>query len=203
MSSPVKNRIIRTAIFSVIALIIGGGVAMWQIKTQNSRVIKQTVSRETERIRPIAGLEIGGPFTLVNQDGEKVTEATYQGQYKLIYFGFTYCPAICPTELQKMRQAMKGLPNEISAKIQPIFISVDPERDTPEVMKDYISLFDPNLVGLTGTVPQVSQIKRAYRIFSSKVDDESGTDYAVDHSCLLYTSPSPRDQRGSRMPSSA
>ena len=186
MNKNIKARLVRTVIFSVIALVIGGGVAWWQISTQSARVISSS-SRETgERPTKIAGLKIGGAFTLTDHNGEKVTEQSYPEQYKLIYFGFTYCPAICPTELQKMRQAVKGLPEEMAARVQPLFITTDPERDTVAVMKDYVSLFDPRLVGLTGTVPQVNHIKKGFRIFAVKVQDEDAQDYTMDHSSFTY-----------------
>ena len=85
-----------------------------------------------------------------------------------------------------MRQAMKGLPDEMAAKIQPLFITTDPERDTVEVLNDYVSLFDPRLVGLTGSVPQVDLVKKAYRIFAVKVQDESMDEYTMDHSSFTY-----------------
>ncbi len=186
MNKNIKKRLVRTLIFSVIALVIGGGVAWWQLSTQSARVISSS-SRETgERPTQIAGLKIGGAFTLTDHNGEKVTERSYEGRYKLIYFGFTYCPAVCPTELQKMRQALKGLPAELAEKVQPVFITTDPERDSVAVMKDYVSLFDPRLVGLTGTLPQVNHIKKAFRIFAVKVQDEDAQDYTMDHSSFTY-----------------
>ena len=141
---------------------------------------------EADKPKPIAGLEIGGAFTLVDQYGQKVTEQSYSDQYKLIYFGFTYCPAICPTELQKMRAVMNGLPPELAAKIQPMFVTIDPERDTVAVMRDYVPLFHPRLVGLTGTVPQIKAMLEKYRIFAAKVPDEDGEDYTMDHSSFTY-----------------
>ena len=182
------NRLIRTIVFSVLALIIGLGVAYWQISSQDARVLRSSsrVMTEADKPKPIAGLEIGGPFTLVNHNGEKVTETTYSDSYKLIYFGFTYCPAICPTELQKMRQVMNGIPEDMAAKIQPLFITIDPERDTVPVMKDYVSLFHPRLIGLTGTVPQIEMVKKDYRIFASKVPTDDGDDYTMEHSSFTY-----------------
>ena len=186
MKSHIKKRLLRTFIFSLVALVIGGGTAWWQISTQEALVIKGGSQQTGERATQIAGLKIGGPFTLIDHHGNKVTEASYPGQYKLIYFGFTYCPAICPTELQKMRQAVKALPSEMAEKIQPLFITTDPERDSVAVMKDYVSLFDPRLVGLTGTIPQIEHIKKAYRIFAVKVQDESMDEYTIDHSSFTY-----------------
>lgn len=180
-----KKRVVRIVVFAILALLVGAGVAYYQGQVQSARVVNKASKENHEPVR-IAGLQLGGPFTLLNQDGEKVTEQSYAGMYKLIYFGFTYCPAICPTELQKMRQVMNGLPADVAARIQPIFVTTDPERDTPEVMKKYISLFDPRLEGLTGTRPQIDQILNAYRIFAVKVVDEANNDYTMDHSSFTY-----------------
>ena len=114
-----------------------------------------------------------------------VTQKDFEDEYRLIYFGFTYCPAICPTELQKISTVLKQLGNKAD-QIQPIFISVDPERDTVEVMKNYVELFHPRLIGLTGTIKQVEQAKKSYKIYAAKVQDETMTEYTVDHSSLIY-----------------
>ncbi len=132
------------------------------------------------------GADIGGPFTLNDHTGKTVTEKDFSDRYKFIYFGFTFCPAICPTELQKMTLAYNDLPQDLRDKLAFIFISVDPERDTVPVMKDYISLFHPDLIGLTGTVEQVNAIKNAYRVYAAKVQDETMSDYTVDHSSYIY-----------------
>lgn len=183
-----NNRAIRISVFSILALIIGSAIAYWQVSSQDARVIKTSSRPMTEADKPtkIAGLDIGGPFTLSDQNGNKVTEKSYTDQYKLIYFGFTYCPAICPTELQKMRQVMNGLPDTVASTIQPLFITIDPERDTVAVMKDYVSLFHPRLIGLTGTPPQIDIVKKHYRIFAAKVPDETGEDYTMNHSSFTY-----------------
>lgn len=184
----VKKRLLRTAVLALLGIAIGVGVGIYQMNFQNARVVNQEGQRPAGAM-DIAGTQVGGPFTLTNQDGERTTEATFAGDYKLIYFGFTYCPAICPTELQKMARTLRILEQgnpELAQKIQPIFISVDPGRDTPEVVKDYIGLFHPRLVGLTGTEPQVEQVKRAYRIFATKVQTEEMQDYTVDHSSFTY-----------------
>lgn len=134
---------------------------------------------------PIAGASIGGPFTLVDQNGRTVTERDFPG-WLLIYFGFTYCPAVCPTELQKMVTAMKKLDPDKAAKIQPLFISIDPERDTPGVLKGYVAMFDPRLDGLTGTTGQIEAVKREWRVYAAKVQDPGASDYTMDHSSFLY-----------------
>jgi protein SCO1/2 len=123
-------------------------------------------------------------FSLIDHDGKMRTEKDFSQPYKLVYFGFTYCPLICPTELQKMAEAYQKLTQEQQSLIQPLFISVDPERDTPEALKNYVDLFLPNLVGLTGSMEQIESAKRAYSVFSHKVPE--GDSYTVDHSSFIY-----------------
>ena len=133
----------------------------------------------------MAGVAVGGPFELLNTEGQPVTQATFADKHKLIFFGFTYCPAICPGELQKMAQVLESLGPE-AQKIQPIFISVDPERDTPEVVKEYMTLYDPRIVGLTGTPEQIEDLKEKYKVYASKIEMPSMSDYMIDHSAFMY-----------------
>ncbi|MGZ5917374.1 MAG: SCO family protein [Methyloceanibacter sp.] len=129
---------------------------------------------------------IGGPFTLVDQTGKTVTDADYAGRYRLIFFGFTHCADICPAELQVMVEALDRLGDKAD-KVVPIFITLDPERDTPTVMADYVKNFSPRLVGLTGSPEQVAAAAKAYRIIFTKVEDpDSANGYTVDHSALAY-----------------
>lgn len=167
----IKQRFIRIFFLLVVGLAIASLIAYFQIKAESGGAI---VSKN-----------FGGPYTLVDHTGKQVTDQDFKDQYRLIYFGFTYCPAICPTELQRISQVLDNL-GEAGNKIQPIFISVDPERDTVDVMKNYISLFHPRLIGLTGTVEQVETIKKAYKIYAAKVQDETMSDYTVDHSSFIY-----------------
>lgn len=163
---------------------IGCAIAWYQINSETSIVLKQSAKQSASGA--IANMGIGGGFSLVDHTGKAVSDADYADKYKLIYFGFTYCPAICPTELQKMAQVEQKLDEARNSKIQQIFITVDPERDTVDVMKDYVSLFDSNLIGLTGTPQQVEDIKKKYRVFSSKVQTPEMHDYTVDHSSYIY-----------------
>ena len=110
---------------------------------------------------------IGGPFELTDQDGNTVTDQTYKGKLMLIYFGFTYCPDACPTALGVMSAALDKL-DVAAERVVPMLITVDPERDTPAVLKDYVSNFHPRMVGLTGTPEQVAQVAKAYRVFYQK-----------------------------------
>jgi protein SCO1/2 len=128
---------------------------------------------------------IGGPFELTDQDGKPVTDQTYKGKLMLIYFGFTFCPDACPTALGVMSAAVDKL--DVAAdRVVPIFITVDPERDTPQVMKDYVSNFSPRLVGLTGTPEQIAKAAKAYRVFYQKAPGSAPDDYVMDHTLLIY-----------------
>jgi protein SCO1 len=138
-----------------------------------------------EEAPPLAGASIGGPFTLVNQDGETVSNEDFAAKYRLIYFGFTYCPDVCPVDLQMIGQGLRQLEAsdpEIAAKIQPIFISVDPERDTPSVLKEYVAAFHPRLIGLTGTPEQVAEVAKNYGVYYTKEEAEGASEYLVNHS---------------------
>lgn len=131
---------------------------------------------------------IGGPYTLINQDGITVTEADFIGKPQLIYFGFSFCPDVCPTALQQMNYALMDIDPD-GEIFQPIFISVDPERDTPAMLKSYVSSnnFPKGLIGLTGTVEQVEAAKTAYKIYSAKSEDPvSSAGYTVDHASLVF-----------------
>lgn len=129
---------------------------------------------------------VGGPFSLTDQEGRKVTDKDFRGHYMLVFFGYTYCPDICPTELQVMSAALDNLGAKAD-DIQPIFISVDQQRDTPEVLKQYVTNFHPRLVGLTGSAEEIASVARAYRVYFSKVENSSGPDaYLMDHSTIMY-----------------
>ena len=131
------------------------------------------------------GLAIGGPFTLTNQDGKTVTDADFHGRWMLVYFGYTFCPDVCPTELQTISAALDKLGAD-AAKIQPIFITIDPDRDTPAILADYVKLFDKRLIGLTGTPQQIAQVAREYRVYYAKVTPKSASSYLMDHSSFAY-----------------
>jgi protein SCO1/2 len=127
---------------------------------------------------------IGGSFSLTDQDGKAVTDADFKGKPFLVFFGFTHCPDVCPTALFDMSEVLKALGKDAD-KTQALFITVDPERDTPQVMKDYLSSFDPHLRALTGTVEQITAVEKAYRVYAKKVPGKDG-DYTMDHTALIY-----------------
>ena len=129
---------------------------------------------------------IGGPFTMVNQKGETVTEKDFLGHYTIYFFGFTFCTDVCPTQLQVLSAALKELGPDAS-KIIPVFVSIDPERDTQKTIGAYLANFDSRLVGLTGTPDQLATMARAFHVFYKKVaDPKNAQNYDMDHSSILY-----------------
>ena len=130
---------------------------------------------------------IGGPFRLVDQTGREVTDEEFRGRLMLVYFGYTFCPDVCPLGLTNIAEAIDRLPAEDRDQVVPIFITVDPARDTVEVMRDYVGAFSDRLIGLTGSEAAVQEAVRAYRVYASKADSETeGGDYLVDHSTFTY-----------------
>ena len=129
---------------------------------------------------------VGGPFSLVGTYGKPVTDRDFRGRYMLIFFGFTHCPDICPAELQVIAQALDKLGDK-GKNVVPVFITLDPERDTPQVMAEYVKSFGPNFVGLTGSPEAIAAAAKAYRVAYAKVENkDSASDYSVDHSALAY-----------------
>jgi protein SCO1 len=127
---------------------------------------------------------VGGPFHLEDQDGKPVSDQDMKGRPFLVFFGFTHCPDVCPTTLFEISEVMKKLGNDAD-RTGALFITVDPERDTPAAMKDYLSNFDPHLRGLTGDPAAVNAAIRAYRVYAKKVPLENG-DYTMDHTAVVY-----------------
>lgn len=159
----------------LLAVLVICGLLLYRLWME--RVLPGTVSGEAL---------IGGPFQLTDQDGNAVTEQTYKGKLMLIYFGFTYCPDACPTALGVMSAALDKL-DVAAERVVPILITVDPERDTPEVLKDYVSNFHPRMVGLTGTKEEVAQAAKAYRVFYEKTPNESApAEYGMNHTSIIY-----------------
>jgi protein SCO1 len=131
-----------------------------------------------------AAAGIGGPFHLVDQDGKPFSDRDMKGRPFLVFFGFTHCPDVCPTTLFEMSQVLGKLGADAD-RVGALFITVDPERDTPAVLKDYLSNFDPHLRGLTGDRPAINAAIRAYRVYAKKVPLEGG-DYTMDHTAVVY-----------------
>jgi protein SCO1/2 len=138
---------------------------------------------------PLEGARIGGPFTLTDQEGRTVRDSDFAGQYRLVYFGYSFCPDVCPVDLQKL---MRGLAlfeqgdAARGAKVQPIFISIDPERDTPAALKPFVARYHPRLLGLTGTPDQIAAAAKAYVVTYHKVDGSAPDRYLMAHTQLAF-----------------
>jgi protein SCO1/2 len=134
---------------------------------------------------PLQGSRIGGPFALVDQDGRAATDRDFAGQYRIMYFGFTHCPDVCPTDLAAIGRALKAFEAKDparAARVIPVFVSVDPERDTPPVIKAFVANFHPRMVGLTGTPEAVAKVAMEYAVWSQKGDKRPDGSYDVNHS---------------------
>lgn len=172
-----SNRSLLILMVTMMVIVAIGIVVMWKVVATGPR----DPGVET------AGISIGGPFTLTDQTGKTVTDHTYDGSFRLIYFGYTFCPDACPTELQVMAQALETMGPD-GAKVQPIFVTIDPARDTQAQMAKYVPLFDKRLAGLTGTAEQIAAIAKAYKVYYSKAP-ATGADpnaYGMNHSSFVY-----------------
>ena len=138
---------------------------------------------------PLEGARIGGDFTLTNQNGETVNNASFAGKYRLTYFGYSFCPDICPVDVQKLMLGLSAFEKEnpaLGAKIQPIFITVDPARDTAEALKPFVERYHPRLVGLTGTPQQIADVAKSFAVTYNKVEGSAPDKYLMAHSQLAF-----------------
>lgn len=173
------NRSLRILLCVVVGVAVAALIAFLQIRMENRAVQGGAVSSFSRQ-------PFGGDFAgLLDQNGKIQETGAFSGKYQLVFFGFTHCPAICPGELHKISTVMKSLTPAQRAKLAPIFITVDPARDTPGVMKDYLAMFDPAVTGLTGRQEDVNKILGEWKVYASRVDTEGG-DYTMDHSTFLY-----------------
>lgn len=164
--------------FAAVSLLLAAGIAVFAVQ-----IIEDGPNQEGGLLGQPT---VGGPFTLVNGGGQTMTEAAYAGKVMMVYFGYTYCPDICPTELALIADAMDLLDADDAADVAPIFITVDPERDTPSVMKDYVANFHDSMIGLTGSLEQVAAAAKAYRVYYAKREDTSEAGYTMDHTSYIY-----------------
>lgn len=167
MSSTARPLVIATAFAA--SLVVGLLVLFW------------TMGGVSKVAQPAA---IGGPFQLTDQNGKAVTDKSLKGKPTLIFFGYTHCPDVCPTSLFEMSEVLRALDKDAD-KVNAVFISVDPERDTPATMKDYLSSFDPHLEGLSGDPAETAKVITSYRVYAKKVPTKDG-DYTMDHTALIY-----------------
>jgi cytochrome oxidase Cu insertion factor (SCO1/SenC/PrrC family) len=176
----VRSARIQLAVVLLTGLVVGAVIAL------------AVFPQARERLLPAAGMPsvgqalIGGPFKLTDHKGRRVTEQDFRGRYMLVYFGFTFCPDVCPTALQVEAEALNKLGPK-AERFVPIFISVDPERDTPAQLASYVESFHPQLIGMTGTQEEIDAVAKAYRVYMRKVADPKSTaGYTFDHTSLIY-----------------
>lgn len=163
----------------IISVLVGVALAALIAFTQNQKPAPANDG--------LIGSAFGGSFAgLVDADGKTVTDDRFAGKYELVFFGFTYCPSICPTELQKIAAVLKQLGPENAAKIAPVFVSVDPGRDTPKLIKAYTKMFSPAIIGLTGTDESINKVKADWKIYATKAPIGKDGDYTVNHSGFTY-----------------
>ncbi len=138
---------------------------------------------------PLAGARIGGPFSLTDQDGRTVTDRAFAGKYRIVYFGYTFCPDVCPADVQTIGAGLKAFERRDKAKadsVVPIFITIDPDRDTSAVIREFVANFHPRMVGLTGSPPVIAALAKAYGVYFVKQKPGPGGGYMVDHSRQAY-----------------
>jgi protein SCO1/2 len=171
---PARGKRLRLAIGVALGLALAAGVAadLW-------------LRSETHQVESTGSALIGGPFSLVDPAGKPVTDRDFRGRYMLIYFGYTHCPDVCPITLAKVAAALQML-GPRADHVQPIFITVDPRRDTPEVIGRYATQFSPRILGLTGSPAQIAAVERAYKVYASAESTPAQLDAAIDHTSILY-----------------
>ena len=181
MNSPAPTRRIPFALIAgaLLLLCLLGGTLVWRA------LGGQAAGGERP---PLEGAAIGGPFTLVDEDGRTVTDRSFAGKWRLIYFGYTFCPDVCPNDMQALAQgfrAFEAAEPARAAKLQPIFVTIDPARDTPAVGKTFTDAFHPRFLGLTGAPAQVDAALKAYRVYATRRPG-NGDAYLMDHSAIAY-----------------
>ncbi len=177
-----KKHLFRWMILLTIGFGIGSAIGYFQGKNEQNN---DTIALSPDNNKTSPTKVKGKVFALIDHNGVQVTQDNYKDSYKLIFFGFTFCPAVCPTELQKINLIMDELGNK-AENITPIFVSIDPERDTPDIMKEYVAQFHPKLVGLTGSTAQIEAVKKEYNAYSKKIENDMMDEYMMDHSAFLY-----------------
>jgi protein SCO1/2 len=175
MKGPMRRFPLAYIPYLLLAAVVAAG-ALWRLGDLRAHRGTETVT--------VAPVSVGGPFSLVDQNGIRRSDTEFRGKYMLVFFGYTYCPDVCPTTLAVMGAALDKMGTQAD-RIVPIFISVDPARDTPEVLKAYLSAFGPKFIGLTGNEEDVAAAAKAYRVYY-QAHKEQGDNYAVDHSGVVY-----------------
>lgn len=181
-NKPTKKATITWKSVGVLAVFGAGSLAfMYYVKNEKDEAMMR------ERKRQLGKAQIGGQWDLIDCSGKTRTSQEFHGKWLLIYFGFTHCPDVCPDELEKMSAVVDEIDNSPkSPGIQPIFITVDPARDSKEVVEKYVKEFSPKLLGLTGSTDQISRVCKAFRVYYSAGPRDQDDDYIVDHTIIMY-----------------
>lgn len=164
-------------LLAIVVIAAAAGLAEWLV------IRDPDVTKAPSGI--LANVEIGGPFTLTDHTGRQVTERDYLGGFTLVFFGYTFCPDVCPTVLGDIALALDELGDDAVA-VTPLMISIDSERDTPAILAEYVPLFHERLIGLSGTTEQIKQVAAAYRVFYRRAEDPNYTYYLMDHTSFVY-----------------
>ena len=164
----------RTALL-VVGFLLGGGVAVAAEQPSAARMMDDLMYGRGA---------VGGPFTLADATGRRRSSSEFGGKLMVVYFGYTYCPDVCPTDVMAISEALRAL-GSAAQDIQPVFITIDPERDTP-LLADYLAAFHPGFVGLTGSPDEIRAVANSYKAFYAKVPDARGGDYSLDHAGVIY-----------------
>lgn len=168
---------------AALIFIVTGGALTWYLQREKKRI---NIQKEADANRGYGKPLVGGPFKLIDQNGNEFTDKDLLGKYSLIYFGFSMCPDICPDELEKMSEVIDVI-NKDGEVLKPIFITCDPNRDSPEVLKAYLQEFHPAIIGLTGSYDEIKETCKKYRVyFSTPPNLKAGDEYLVDHSIFFY-----------------
>lgn len=167
---------------------LGAVLAVWQAESSTPAAAKVAAASSTTSAEMTTGVKVGGAFSLTDHNGKSVTEKSWPGKYKLVFFGYTSCPDTCPATLQKITTVIEHADPK-GERIAPLFMTVDPERDTPDRLKLYLQSYNPHIVGLTGTTAQVKAAEETYRVYAAKKPGQNKDDYLdylEDHSAYVY-----------------
>ena len=171
---------LRLALYIFTGFVVGGLIALAVLPEARARLFPGAT------LKTMGQALVGGPFTLTDHTSKRVTDQDFRGRFMMVFFGFTFCPDVCPTALQVMAAALDKVGSK-AEQITPVLITVDPERDTPEQMAMYVKSFHPRLVGLTGSPEEIAAVAKAYRAYFKRVPDpKSSGGYTMDHSAIIY-----------------
>ena len=171
---------LRLALYILMGFAVGGVAALAVFPDARERLFPAAT------VKIMGQAQVGGPFSLTDHTGKRVTDQDFRGRFMLVFFGFTFCPDVCPTALQVMAAALDKIGSK-AEQITPVLITVDPERDTPEQMAMYVKSFHPRLVGMTGSPEEIAAVAKAYRVYFKRVPDpKSSGGYTMDHSAIIY-----------------